>query len=202
MAELISCRVCGQPHAMEPLPEGTTAECSRCHSTLAHHTVGSLHRTAAFALAALILYIPANLFPILRFEIYGAVQDNTVWQGCVRLWQDGDVFVAIIVFLASMLIPLLKLLGLFFLVITTQLGYSRGLMFRTWITRFIETIGRWAMLDVFVLAVLVSLVKLKRLGTVIPGPGLFAFTAVVVLTLLASASFDPRLIWKEAEENT
>jgi len=202
MADLISCRICGQAHALEPLPEGTTARCRRCRSVLAQHASWSLHLTGAFALAALILYIPANLLPILRFESYGAVSDNTVWQGCVRLWNSGDPTVAIIVFLASMLIPLLKLIGLFYLVVSTSLGFSRGLLFRTWVFRFIEFFGRWAMLDVFVLAVLVSLVKLQNLGTVIPGKGLFAFTAVVVCTLLASASFDPREIWKSAEDQS
>ena len=116
--------------------------------------------------------------------MYGASSDNTVWQGCVRLYQDGDLPIAVIVFLASMLIPFLKLLGLIFLVATTKFGFNRWKLARTWVYKIIDTVGRWAMLtDVFVMAVLVSLVKLHRMATVIPGIGLLAFTAVVVLTL-------------------
>lgn len=155
--------------------------------------------TAAFTLAALILYVPANIFPILRLNMYGATSENTVWQGCVRLFTDGDYVVAVIIFLASMLIPFLKLVGLFFLVVSTKLHFSRWKLPRTWIYRIIEAIGRWAMLDVFVMAVLVSLVKLQRLATVIPGKGLVAFAAVVVFTVFASASFDPQLIWEKEE---
>ena len=97
------------------------------------------------------------------------------------------------------MVPLLKLAGLLFLVVTTQLGAARWRRLRTQIYRFIDVIGPWAMLDVFLLAVLVALVRLGQLATVLPGRGLIAFTAVVVLTLLASAAFDPRLIWKEKE---
>jgi paraquat-inducible protein A len=166
---------------------------------IARRTLGSLHMTAAFTLAALILYVPANIFPILRLDMYGATSENTVWQGCVRLFTDGDYAIAVIVFLASILIPFLKMVGLFFLVASTKLRITRWKMLRTWVYRIIDAIGRWAMLDVFVMAVLVSLVKLQRLATIIPGRGLLAFTAVVVFTIFASASFDPQLIWEKEE---
>jgi paraquat-inducible protein A len=195
----ITCKTCGQIHEVEPLNPGMIAKCRRCGTRIAKRTSNSLHLTAAFSLAALILYVPANIFPILQLDMYGASTENTVWQGCVRLFKDGDYVVAIIVFLASMLIPLLKLLGLIFLVATTKLRVSRWKMPRTWIYRIIEIIGRWAMLDVFVMAVLVSLVKLQRLATIIPGKGLLAFAVVVVFTIFASASFDPQLIWEKEE---
>jgi paraquat-inducible protein A len=166
---------------------------------MARRTRGSLHLTAALSLAALILYVPANYFPILRLEMYGAVSQNTVWQGCRALFEDGQWGIAVIVFLASIFIPLVKLMGLFYLVIAARLGTPRGKMTRTWVFKIIEGAGRWAMLDVFVMAILVSLVKLQRLATILPGAGLVAFCAVVVLTLLASASFDPQLIWEEEE---
>src|ERR1700733_9104536 len=123
-SELIACRTCGQVHALEPVAPGMIAQCVRCGATLERRTHDSLHLTAALSLAALILYVPANVFPILRLEMYGAVSENTVWTGCVRLFQDGDYSVAVIVFLASMLIPLLKLLGLFYLVASTKLNIS------------------------------------------------------------------------------
>jgi paraquat-inducible protein A len=132
--------------------------------------------------------------------MYGAESENTVWEGVKLLWKDGDIIVAVIVFMASILIPLLKLLGLFILVIAAR--HREKLRSRkqlTWIYLLIESIGRWAMLDVFILAVLVSVVKLHKLATVVPGKGLLAFTCVVVCTLLASASFDPQLIWEKEE---
>jgi paraquat-inducible protein A len=105
--------------------------------------------------------------------------------------------VAVIVFMASIVIPLVKLAGLFFLVASVRWRLGRRLRARTAIYKFIDRIGPWAMLDVFLLAILVALVKLGQLATVIPGPGLLAFTAVVVLTLLASSAFDPKLIWED-----
>jgi ribosomal protein S27E len=102
---VVACKICGQVHSMPALDPGTAAECRRCGSTIARRTHHSLHLTAALSLAALILYIPANTFPILRLEMYGSVTENTVWQGAVALFGDGDYFIAVIVFLASILIP-------------------------------------------------------------------------------------------------
>ena len=175
------------------------AECCRCGSIISERKVNSLARTAAFSLAALIFYLPANIYPILRMNYYGAYSESTVWDGCVSLFRDGQWLVAVIVFLASILIPLCKLLGLFYLVVTAKFNSPRRQQERTWIYRIIEMIGPWAMLDVFLLAVLVALVKLE-FATVLPGPGLLAFTAVVVLNILASTSFDPELIWEEPDK--
>ncbi len=184
---------------MRRLQAGTIALCRRCGMRISQRSAGSLHMTAAFSLAALILYIPANMFPILQLNMYGAVSQNTVWESCQRLFKDGDDVIAIIVFLASILIPLLKLIGLLFLVATTKCRFTRLKLLRTWVYRIIDGIGRWAMLDVFVLAILVSLVKLQRLATILPGSGILAFALVVVFTLLASASFDSQLIWEDEE---
>jgi paraquat-inducible protein A len=155
----------------------------------------SLHLTAALTLAALVLYIPANLFPILRMYYSGAYSENTVWDGVVSLAHYNQWFVAVVVFMASIVIPLVKLASLLYLVVSAQLR-SRALpRLRTRLWRFVDVIGPWAMLDVFLLAILVALVKLRTLATILPGPGLAAFCAVVVLTILASSTFDPRLIW-------
>ena len=150
--------------------------------------------TAAFSLAALCLYVPANIYPIMTMEYLGRHTENTVWGGVRALYNDGMWGVAAIVFAASLLIPLLKLLGLFFLVTITGRHWRKT---RTWVHRIICLIGPWAMLDVFLLSVIVALIRFGRFATIIPGPGIFAFASVVVLTLLASASFDSRLIWKE-----
>jgi paraquat-inducible protein A len=175
------------------------AKCVRCGSTIEKRTADSLHVTAACALAALLLYVPANTLPILRLELYGASSDNTAWEGAVRLLKDGDYVIACIVFMASIFIPLLKILGLIFMVVSTKFRFQRWKRFRTWVYQFIDLIGRWAMLDVFVVAVLVSAVKLNGLATVMPGRGLLSFGGVVVFTLLASESFDPQLIWEKQE---
>lgn len=194
----VACNTCGMVQRMRTLAPVTAVECCRCGSIIRRHGGGSLERTAALSLAALIFFVPANVYPILRMNYHGAYSESTVWDGCVKLFQQDQWLVAMIVFLASMAVPFAKLLGLFYLVITTKLGSMRRRHERTWIYRFIDVIGPWAMLDVFLLAVLVALVKLDQIATVLPGPGLFAFTGVVVLTILASASFDPRLLWEKA----
>ena len=192
---VLSCETCGLTQQVEPLAPGTSAECIRCGSTVATRPAASLDTTLALTIAALLLYIPANIYPILSMNLYGAYNENTIWDGVVSLMQHDEYFVAAIVFLASIVIPLLKLLGLFFLVVSAKLGSGRRLRGRTRIYQFIDAIGPWAMLDVFLLAVLVALVKLGDLARVVPGPGLVAFTCVVVLTMLASQSFDAKLIW-------
>lgn len=194
-AAQLSCETCGLTQEVVPLAPGTTAECIRCGSTVATRPATSVDTTLALTLAALLLYIPANIYPIMSMSLYGSYNENTIWDGVVSLMQHDEYFVAAIVFLASIVIPLLKLLGLFFLGIGVKLGSGRRLRGRTRIYQFIDAIGPWAMLDVFLLAILVALVKLGDLARVIPGPGLVAFTCVVVLTLLASQSFDPKLIW-------
>lgn len=197
MESIIVCKTCGLRQRIGALHLGTVAECRRCGSTISRRKSNSLDRTAAFSLAALIFYVPANVYPILSMDFYGAYSENTVWDGCVKLFESGQWPVAVIVFFASILIPLVKLLGLFTLVATTKFKPALLRQERTWIHKIIETIGPWAMLDVFLVAILVALVKLGLLATVLPGPGLVMFTAVVVLTILASASFDPKLIWEE-----
>jgi paraquat-inducible protein A len=196
----IACKVCGQVHQLPRLARGTIAECVRCGSRIEKRSRSSLHRTAAFSLAALLLYIPANILPILHLELYGAVSENTVWDGTRKFYEQHDYVIATVVLLASIVIPLLKLLGLLFVVSTTAFRSRHLLLTRTWTYRFIESIGRWAMLDVFVVSIWVAVVKLGSLGRVLPGTGLLPFGCVVVFTLLASASFDPQLIWESEEE--
>ena len=195
---VVACETCGLVQRVEPLSKGAAAECFRCGTFLGvRKSAASLHATAALSLAALILYFPANMYPILRMTMYGATTESTIWDGVVSLMRHDQWGVAIVVFLASIVVPLLKLLALFFLVGSSALPVGRGFRGRTALYRFIDRIGPWAMLDVFLLAILVSLVKLGQLATVVPGTGLVAFTAMVVLTLFASAAFDPKLIWEQ-----
>ena len=200
--DVLCCPTCGLTLQVEPPSRGQRAECPRCGSAVSEGPHGSLQVTAALAVAALILYVPANIYPILRMHFYGTYSENTVWDGVVSLAQSSQYFVALVVFMASIAVPILKLAGLLYLVISARFGVGRRLRSRTRIYRFIDVVGPWAMLDVFLLAILVALVKLGQIATILPGPGLVAFTAVVVLTMLASASFDPRTIWDRGGRGT
>ncbi|MDD5248904.1 MAG: paraquat-inducible protein A [Rhodocyclaceae bacterium] len=196
MTSVVACRVCGQVQRVGELPPGAAGECCRCGARLqASVAPRSPRATAALSLAALILYVPANALPILVMDMHGAHSESTIWEGCRDLFQDGQWLVAAIVFLASLLIPLLKLIGLFFLVVTTERRSTSWQFERARIFRIISAVGSWAMLDVFLMSVLVALVKLEQLATIRPGPALPAFAGVVTLTILACARFDPALIW-------
>ena len=193
---IVACPVCALAQRMPAGRAGAVFECVRCGAFLGREPRReSLHLTAALTLAALVLFVPANLYPIMRMYWSGAYSESTVWDGVVSLANSNQWFVAAIVFLASIVIPLVKLLTLLYLVLSAQLHSRAAPRLRTRLYHFVDMIGPWAMLDVFLLAVLVALVKLRTLATVLPGPGLAAFCAVVVLTILASSSFDPRLIW-------
>ena len=196
-AKTVACATCGLVQLVNEPPAGFAAECARCGGVILERRVAGPEVTAALTLAALILYIPANVYPILRMSYYGAYSENTVWEGIVDLVRHEEWLVAVIVLLASMVVPLVKLAALFFLVASASARTSRWRRLRTNLYRFIDVIGPWAMLDVFLLAILVALVKMGEIATVRPGPGLLAFAGVVVLTMFASASFDPRLIWTE-----
>ena len=197
---VVACDTCGLVQRLPALTPGAIAECTRCGMRLARGDDGSLARTAAFALAALMFYLPANLYPILRLEWYGIHSESTAWDGAIALFRQGQPVIGVIVFLASIVVPFLKLVTLFFLVATVRLRSRAWRRQRTQMFRVLEFIGPWAMLDVLVMSVLVALVKLGELATVLPGRGLFSFTAVAVLTIMASMSFDRRLIWEGADE--
>jgi paraquat-inducible protein A len=190
-----ACPTCGQVHAEVALKPREAAYCVRCGQRLEHRTPASLHLTAALALAALVLFVPANLFPILYLSLYGRRTSNTVIDGVRVFYHDGEYAMAVIVLLASIVVPVVKLTGLFYLVLSVWFGSRRHVRFRTGLFRFIDVIGRWAMLDVFVVGVWVATVKLRTVGDVTPGEGLLPFGGMAFLTLLASSCFDPRLLW-------
>jgi paraquat-inducible protein A len=191
-AMLIGCNICGLVQTAPEEADHHVLHCSRCGTRIGKSLQAARSRTAAFALAALFLYVPANIYPIIIMEYLGRETQNTVWGGVQTLFEDNMLPLAVLVFCASMLIPLLKLAGLAFLVLSRG---ARWQGFRTSLYKLIVRIGPWAMLDVFLLAVMVGIIRFGSFATVIPGPGIMAFASVVVLTMLASASFDPRLIW-------
>jgi paraquat-inducible protein A len=173
-------------------------ECPRCGSALHHRRPGSLHRTWAFTLAAMLLYGPANLLPIMTtVTVFGTTQ-HTILGGIAELWDAGDWSLAVIVFVASIVVPLLKLFVLLLLAFTAQRRSSWCSPERAQLYRLLEAVGHWSMLDVFVVVLLVGMVQFGAFAGVRPEPGLLAFGAVVVLSVLATNSFDPRLIWPDA----
>lgn len=171
--------------------------CPRCGRTLHLRRRESLQRTWALTLTALILYFPANMLPILRVDSFAGTQQNTIIGGVVQFWRDADYPVAIIIFVASVVIPVLKLIAIVTLCLATRSGRWPVAMTRLY--RMTEFIGRWSMVDVFVVAILVGVVQLGSVISIHPGAAAVSFAAVVVLTMVAATSFDPRLIWDAAE---
>lgn len=170
--------------------------CPRCGARLHLRNRESLQRTIALTIGALILYFPANMLPILRVDSMLGSEENTIVGGVVAFWRDGDYPVAIIIFVASVVIPVLKLLSIGMLCIAARAGQWPHAMTRLY--RMTEFIGRWSMVDVFVVAILVGLVQLGSAISIRPGAAAVSFAAVVVLTMLAANTFDPRLIWDAA----
>jgi paraquat-inducible protein A len=169
--------------------------CPRCGAALNRRKKASISRTWALLIAAFILYVPANILPIMRTVRVGDVDDNTILSGVVELWVKGSPSLAVIVFTASIMVPMLKFFVLGTLLVSTQRGSSWALLQRAKLYRLLEYIGYWSMLDVFVVALLTALVRFNILSRVEPLPGVVFFGLTVVLTMLASMSFDPRLIW-------
>jgi paraquat-inducible protein A len=170
--------------------------CPRCHSRLHLRVRESLQRTWALTIAALILYFPANLLPILKITSVTGDKQNTILGGVVQFWQQGDYLVAIIIFSASIVIPVLKIIAIVSLSLAARTGRRPFGMTR--IYRVTEFIGRWSMTDVFVVAILVAVVQLGSALSIHPGAAAISFAGVVILTMLAATSFDPRLIWDAA----
>jgi paraquat-inducible protein A len=170
--------------------------CGRCGARLHQRKPDSLNRTSALVIAACIMYFPANLLPVMITASFPLEeQQDTIMSGIIYFWTSGSWVLAIIVFIASFLVPLFKLAVMILLLVTVQQRSNWRLLERARLYRIVELIGRWSMLDVFVVSLLTGLVQIYGFATIHAGPGIGAFGAVVVLTMFASMSFDPRLIW-------
>ncbi len=192
-AGLLSCLTCGllsrRPRA------AVAARCPRCGRRLHRRKPATLVRAWTFLVAAMVLYLPANILPVMETESIFGSQRDTILSGVAFLWRTGSWPLAIVVFVASVTVPLLKMLSLLTVLIAVHRGVRVHSEDLARLYRVLEIVGRWSMLDVYVVAVLVTLVQSQLLATVSPGTGAAAFGAVVVLTMLATMSFDPRLIW-------
>ncbi|MBT8364286.1 MAG: paraquat-inducible protein A [Deltaproteobacteria bacterium] len=196
-AGLISCDSC---HLLcERGKRSADRVCPRCSASLHDRKPNSIARTWALVMAAFIFYIPANLLPITIVISLGKAQSDTIMSGVIYFIHTGMWPIALVIFLASIFIPLLKLLILIFLLISVQRKSSWRQQDRTRLYRITEIIGRWSMVDIFVVTILVALVHLGGLATIHAGPGAIFFGAVVVITIFAAMSFDPRLIWDTEE---
>jgi len=175
------------------------AHCPRCGAPLHSRKPNSIARTWALVLAAAVFYIPANVLPVTHTTSLGAVQSDTIMSGVIYFIHSGSWPIALVIFVASVFVPLLKLLILSFLLLSVQRRWQWRPVDRTRLYRITEAIGRWSMLDIYVVTILVALVHLGALATIEAGPGALFFAAVVVVTMFAAEAFDPRLIWDGME---
>lgn len=194
---MVACHYCGKVWHLSSQQQ----HCLHCHGPLHQRKPNSLARSWAYLIAACIMYVPANLMPIMITNTLFMSEKSTIMEGVVLFWVTDEKLIAIIIFIASFVVPLMKIFSLFLLLISAKRGFTWGLIPRTRLYQILEFIGRWSMLDVFVVALMVGLVQLPGFASIEPGFGVIAFSAVVVLTMLSSMSFDPRLIWDAAQQH-
>lgn len=176
--------------------------CPRCGAHLHLRKPNSLGRTAALVLAALVFYLPANLLPITVTTALGTRQADTILSGVIYFMQSGSWEIATVIFIASVFVPFTKIVILVLLLLSVRFRWRWRPRDRTVLYRLTELVGRWSMVDIYVVTILVALVRLGAVATIEAGPAAIYFAAVVVLTMFAAESFDPRLIWDVLEEET
>jgi len=191
-----ACHVCElvMPEAEADPVQGHRC-CPRCGAGLHRRKPDSLQRTWALVIAAIICYLPANLLPITTVTSFGKPQSDTIMSGVIYLFSHGMWPLALVVFIASVLVPLMKLAILIYLLVSVHMGSTRRLRDRTRLYRLTEVVGRWSMVDIYVVTILVALVRLGNLATIEAEAGAVFFAAVVIITMFAAMAFDPRLIW-------
>ncbi len=195
---LLACEACDQVVRAE-VAQQHGLQCPRCGEALHRRKPDSLNRTWALALTATILYVPANLLPVLTVISFGQGAPSTIVGGVIELMHAGMLPVALLVFFASIAVPVMKLLALAYLLVSVHRRSTARLRDRTRLYRIIEGVGRWSMVDVFMTGILAALVALGNLATISAGPGAVAFCGVVIVTMFAAMAFDPRLMWDVAD---
>ena len=197
-AGLISCHSCGLLSDNGGSRQDAL-QCPRCSASLHSRKANSLARTWALVIAALIFYVPAMAFPITQITNLGAVQADTIMSGVIFFIQSGSWEVALVIFVASIIVPIMKLIILVFLLISVKRNSRWRQIDRARMYRLTELVGRWSMVDIYVVTILVALVNLGVIANIDAGPAAFYFAAVVIITIYAARTFDPRLIWDEKE---
>jgi len=170
-------------------------DCPRCGAPLHRRRPNSIARAWALLLAGLIFYIPANVLPVMYTSLMGKGSENTIMQGVIEFWKSGSYGIALVIFIASVLVPCTKFLVLGVLFVTSQRRSRWAMKERAKLYRMVELVGYWSMLDVLVVAVVAALVKFQGLSDIEPRIGILFFGMVVIMTMLSAMSFDPRLIW-------
>lgn len=192
------CKAC---HLVQPCPPSHRVHCQRCGASVSIRKPHSLALSWFFLALAALLLIPANTLPIMNILMFNRGDPSTIIGGVALLVHHGIYAIAAVVFIASFVVPLGKIASIIILLLSVQRRWSVSTHRRATLFRVVEFLGRWSMLDVFVVAVMVGLVRLGQTATVEPGMGVMAFGAAVILTMLSSMSFDPRLIWDAEREN-
>ena len=198
---LVSCGVCHLLVRKLPGSPEPPGRCPRCGAALHSRKPHSIARTWALVIAALLFYVPANVLPITKVSSLGVVQLDTILSGVIYFIHSGMWPIAVVIFIASIFVPLLKLLILILLLVSVQRRLRWRPKDRTRLYRITEAIGRWSMVDIFVVTILVALVHLGALANIEAQAGAAFFAAVVVITIFAAMSFDPRLIWDAKESD-
>jgi len=198
-AGILVCTECHELNRQEP--GSTSQSCTRCGAVVHARRPNSIVRTWALLITSMILYIPANVLPIMTVSALGQGSPDTIMSGVITLMKHGMLPIAAVVFIASILVPTFKLVGIALLLYSVHRHQPLSARQRILMYRFIEFIGRWSMLDIFVIAILVAVVNFGRIASVEANLGAVAFASVVILTMLAALTFDPRLIWDNTESD-
>jgi paraquat-inducible protein A len=198
MESLIACHECDLLHQRQPLPRGGTARCIRCGAKLYSRKQNSLDRVLALTIAGLVLFWVANVYPLLTFRLEAQMQEATLIAGVMALYDQGMWIVAGVVFLTSILMPLLELTGMLYVILPLKLNR------RPWALPFffraVRSFKPWGMMDVFMVGILVSFVKLAKMATLIPGTALYAFLVLIFVLAASAASLDPHIVWNRLEK--
>ena len=194
-AGLVLCHTCNKIMPASELALEKNPQCPRCGEAMHPRKQNSIARSWALVLTAMILSLPANLLPIMEVEYLGSPEANTIMDGIIYFFQEGSYGIGAVILTASILVPLFKILGMILILLSIRFHWTHWLRHKTIMFRFIEFIGRWSMLDIFVIALLCALVQFGYLSTINVASAAFYFTGVVLCTMFAAISFDPRLLW-------
>jgi paraquat-inducible protein A len=197
LTSLIACHECDLLHRVEPLPDGAAARCTRCGAVLYRQKPNSLDRSLALTMAGLIVFVLANAFPLLAFKLQGQVKEATLMTAVRDLYAQGWGEVGLVVFITSVLVPLIYLLGMLYILL--PLKFNRVPRHLAEVFRLVRSLQPWGMMEVFMLGILVSVVKLMKMATIVPGISLYCFAVLIFILAGSMASLDPRIIWERLE---
>ena len=194
---MIACHECDLLHRLHGIPEGGKALCIRCGALLYSHKINSLDRTLSLVIAGLILFLLSNMFPLLEMKNKGLILETTLFQGVKALYNQDMRSLSILVLMTCIVVPFIQLSGLFYVLM--PLKYNRLPPLTAVVFRFIRKLQPWSMMEVFMLGILVSIVKLAKMGSIIPGLSLYSFAGLIIVLAWAAASLDPHIIWEKME---